>query len=80
MAARTYTVLVTITDDEKNLPLIKRLEQQVQQGLEEGTRSHDSFVSAMVHAVQGDRVERTPTTMGRMNSAKELHADLVASA
>lgn len=78
MAVRTYTVLVTVTDDPENLPLIDRIEKQIQQGLEEGTREHSGFSSAMVHAVQGDRVERKPVTMSRMNRAKEFHAELVA--
>lgn len=73
----TYTLLVTVEPHAgEHQPMIDELEQRIQKLLESAEDGGRSVASALVHAVQGDRVMRSPVTISRMNSAKVMHEDL----
>ena len=61
MALKTsmFTVLVTITHDEHEACYGSRLSSRIQQAIEEGTREHKPFASAMVNTWNGDCFAKT---------------------
>lgn len=83
--SRTFTLLVTITDDDAaataNKENIEYLEGLAQRALEEGVRGYSSVSSAMVHAFEGDMTLPSghPAVGDRMHAlyrAKIAHRDL----
>jgi hypothetical protein len=85
MQSRTFTLLVTITDEAMAAPITKddmnNLEDRVQRGLEEGVRGFSGVSSAMVHAFEDDMTlpSAHPAVGDRMHAlyrAKIAHRDL----
>lgn len=73
----TFTVMVTVTHDEATPAYGGRLSEQICQALEEGTRGHAPFVSAVANTWIGDRFAQTTANLDYI---RKLHADVAASA
>jgi hypothetical protein len=73
--AKTYTILLTVHYGDKPAD-IHQIADQIQQGLEEGTRSFPGRISAMVSVFDGDRMGgRLNVASAAVRSAKQMHSD-----
>ena len=79
MKATTYTILVTIHHDDRATPDTKQLADQIQQGLEEGTREHKGVSAACVDAFEGDVTRDVVSTANPLKKVQALHRDLRAN-